>query len=93
MANNVTAEEALRHSKDTRAMLQNHVEDCAEYRAETRDALGAINKTMVASQAVREERTQEHERRARRNAWLVGVVGLAIAALSAWPAILMIMRG
>ena len=82
----VTAHEALRHSKETRDLIMGHIEECAEQRRETRDGIketqtGIYNLTleMTSDRVARDERAGIHEERNKKNNRLITLVGLGIA--------------
>ena len=82
----VTAHEALRHSKETRDMIMGHIEECAEQRRETRDGIqktqtGIHNLALeiTADRGARDERASIHIERNKKNNRLIGLAGLGIA--------------
>jgi hypothetical protein len=81
MTDGVTANEALRHSKETRKMLDGHVEDCASYRKESNEKLDTLLTAAAAMDAVREERTGQHEQRFRSQGRWIALGGIVLTAL------------
>tara|TARA_Y100000034_G_C6868883_1_gene396370 strand:- start:1366 stop:1647 length:282 start_codon:yes stop_codon:yes gene_type:complete len=83
MVTDISGGEALRHSKETRSMLNTHIEDCAGYQKDTNESLNRILVGMAESDAVREERTKQHDKKSKSQMKWIALFGLVLTALAA----------